>query len=327
MYKIISILVLSLITGTLLAQPADLVVQGVSPDMYLTHIVAPKENWYSVGRMYNISPKEIAPFNKVAMDKPLAIGEQIKIPLTNANFSQDGNKGGDEVLVPVYHTVQDKEWMFRISTNYNKVPIETLEKWNHVSKDQAKAGMKLIIGYLKVKKDLSAFAGNAAAPPKTVSTDAAPPPVAKADEKKTVTELPKTAPPKEDKEPVKTLPAEDKPVVAEPPVTTPVVRTAAGGEGFFKSVYENGGRRAAGTAGIFKSKSGWDDKKYYALMNDAAIGTIVKVTNPATNKIVYAKILGQLPDMKESIGLTLRLSDAAAAELGASDNKFQVVVN
>ena len=321
MYKIIFIITLQFITITLLAQPGELVVQGASPEIYLTHIVAPKENWYSVGRMYNISPKEIAPFNKATLDKPLAIGEQVKIPLTNTNFSQDGGKEGDEVFVPVYHTVQDKEWMFRISTNYNKVPIETLEKWNHVSKDQAKAGMKLIVGYLKVKKDQSALAGNAVAPVKTAPAETAAPPVAKGEEKKIV-----TAPPKEEKEPVKAAPAEEKPVVTEPPVATPV-RTAAGGEGFFKSIYENSGKRASGTAGVFKSKSGWEDKKYYALMNDTPIGTIVKVTNPNTSKTVYAKILGQLPDMKESVGLTLRLSDAAAAELGAGDNKFSVVVN
>lgn len=321
MYKIILILSLIFSTGNLFAQPAELVVQGVSPELYVTHIVAPKENWYSVGRLYNISPKEIAPFNKVAMDKPLAIGEQLKIPLTNSNFSQDGSKSSDEVFVPVYHTVQDKEWMFRISTNYNKVPVETLEKWNHVSKDQAKAGMKLVIGYLKVKKAQSALAGSASEPVKTVTTEAAAPPVAKTEEKKPVAD-----PPKEERQPVKTLPAEEKTSIANPPVTTPA-RTPAGGEGFFKSIYETGGKRASGTAGIFKSKSGWEDKKYYALMNDAPIGTIVKVTNPSTSKIVYAKILGQLPDMKESIGLTLRLSDAAAAELGASENQFSVVVN
>lgn len=319
MYKIIFILALSFFTGNLSAQPGELVVQGASPDMYLTHIVAAKENWYSVGRLYNVSPKEIAPFNKVGIDKPLAIGEQIKIPLTNANFSQDGSKGGDETFVPVYHTIQDKEWMFRISTNYNKVPVETLEKWNHVSKDQAKAGMKLIIGYLKVKKDQSLLAGSAAqAIPVTAETTA--PPVVK-----TIEKTEPAAPPKEDK-PVRTPPVEDKPVAVPQPVVTPV-RTPAGGEGYFKPIYENGGKRASGTAGIFKSKSGWDDKKYYALMNDAPIGTIVKVTSPSTNRTVYAKILGQLPDMKESVGLTLRLSDAAAAELGVSDNKFSVTVN
>ena len=63
-------------------------------------------------------------------------------------------------------------------------------------------------------------------------------------------------------------------------------------------------------------------------MNNAAVGTIVKITDPATGKSVYAKILGQLPEMKESAGLTIRLSNAAAAELGQpAEGRFGVQIN
>ena len=189
--------------------------------------------------------------------------------------------------------------------------------------------MKIIVGYLKVKKDQSALAGGAtsvipvttAPPAKTVPAEVVTPPVVTAEEKKTV------ALPKEDREVMKTTPPPDKTTAVNKPVTPPARTNTVDGEGYFKSIYENGGRRASGTAGIFKSRSGWDDGKYYALMNDMPIGTVVKVTNPSTNKIVYAKVLGQLPDMKESAGLTLRISDAAASILGVGESKFSVVVN
>ena len=45
-----------------------------------------------------------------------------------------------------------------------------------------------------------------------------------------------------------------------------------------------------------------------------------KVTFPSTNKSVYAKVLGQLPDMKESIGLTIRINDAAASRAQETKN-------
>ena len=128
--------VLSLtISSWLFAQDNALMVQGTSPKLYLAHTVAAKETWYSIGRLYNISPKELAPFNNLKMEKPLAIGQTIKVPLAVSNFSQDGKKAADEVLVPVYHTVQEKEWMFRISQNHNKVPVEKLEQWNKISND------------------------------------------------------------------------------------------------------------------------------------------------------------------------------------------------
>ena len=81
-----------------------------------------------------------------------------------------------------------------------------------------------------------------------------------------------------------------------------------------------------GNAGIFKSGSGWEDGKYYALVNNIPVGTIIRVTFSSTSKSIYAKVLGQLPEMKESQGLSLRISDAAASELGAEIGKFYVQV-
>ncbi len=48
--------------------------------------------------------------------------------------------------------------MYRISQNHNKIPVETLEKWNAVTNDHLQAGMKLIVGYLKVKTTQSSLA-------------------------------------------------------------------------------------------------------------------------------------------------------------------------
>ena len=330
---------LAFITNIVAAQTGNLTVMGISPDLYLMHTVAPKENWYSVGRLYNISPKEIAPFNTLTIDNSLNIGQQVKVPLTSANFSQNGTRAADETSVPVYHIVQEKEWLFRISTNYNKVPVENLEKWNGITKDQAKTGMKLIIGYLKVKSDQSALASKgisavkttapvektipATTPPATTVPVSAPPVVIPVAEKKT--ELPAKQETKEEKI---LPPVEEKKVVNNntPPSPIPSTGNTSGAAGYFKTLFEGSGKKISGAAGIFKSTSGWQDGKYYALMNNVAVGTIVKVSNPVTNKMVYAKVLGQLPDMKESVGLTVRVSDAAAAELGAIVERFSVEV-
>ena len=309
----------------LFAQDNTLTVQGTSPKLYLVHTVAPKESWYSIGRLYNISPKELAPYNNLKIDAPLSIGQSVKIPLATTNFSQDGKKATDEVLVPVYHTVQEKEWMYRISQNYNKVPVDRLEQWNKVTNDQLRPGMKVIVGYLKVKGSQSALASGA----KNVQTS---PPVAvnkPQDKPVTTTTIPKE---EDDKQEVVDKP---QPVKNEPkPSTTanddsrPVVnRSIDYNGGYFRTQFAGAGRATNGTAGIFKSTSGWRDGKYYALMNNVPVGTIVKIDHPVTRKSIYAKVLGQLPDMKESGGLAIRLSDAAAAELGAAAYKFNVGVS
>ncbi|MES2847648.1 MAG: LysM peptidoglycan-binding domain-containing protein, partial [Bacteroidota bacterium] len=129
------------------AQNKPLIIEGSSPNLYITHTVAPKENYYSVGRLYNISPKEIAPFNKLELEKGLSLNQVIKVPLTS-NFSQDAVVAADEALVPLYHTVKEKEGLYRIGTAYNKLPVETLKKWNNISGDVVSNGTKLIVGYL-----------------------------------------------------------------------------------------------------------------------------------------------------------------------------------
>ena len=366
MLKIKVLFVVSVLMATMV-NAQQLKVQGASPSLYLTHTVAAKETWYSIGRLYNVSPKEIAPLNNTSMDKPLAIGQALKVPLTT-NLSVDGTKAADEVFVPLYYTVQEKEWLYRISQNHHKVPVANLEKWNNITNDQLKPGMNLIVGYLKVKQGQSALAASGTS--KIVAVTAAPP-VAKTEPVKeepkkeapvtvtnpvagSTTNPPVTATPNKETttgtvktEPKTTAPA---PVVEKPvekptttpastgstTTTTPAVTTSTTNNnppantnfkgGYFRSQYAESGKTTTGNAGIFRSTSGWKDGKYYALMNNVPVGTIVKITFSSTQKTVYAKVLGQMPEMKESLGLTVRLSDAAASELGAENGKFYVDV-
>jgi hypothetical protein len=249
------------------------------------------------------------------MDKPLSIGQKLKIPLNATNFVQSGNKSDNSSFVPVYHIVQDKEWAFRVSTNYNKVPIENLEKWNGIEKDQIKAGTKLVVGYLKVK--------GLPAQLKQETVVVKQEPVKQPDPVKQEP-IVKQEPVKQEEKVVKTMPVEEK----KPETTITASSNVNFNGGYFKSQYEQSGKSSSGNAGVFKSNSGWQDGKYYALMNNVAVGTIIKISNPSSNKIVYAKVLGNLADMKENAGLHIRVSDAAASELGAGDAaKFPVEVN
>jgi LysM repeat protein len=314
------------ISLTGLAQ-AKLEVKGKSPDLFVEHKVVAKETWFSVGRMYNLHPKEIAPFNGTDLNAGLKIGQLLKIPLVPDNFSQDEKKGADEVLVPVYHQVAEGEWMYRVSVNHNKVALEKLEKWNGITRDQIRSGMELVVGFLKVKRDQSALAqqatqNTAAKQPAPVSQPKAP-----------------VTPPREEKQvTVSTQPAKQVEKPAENPTPAPVFKQQESevvtgsvdfNGGYFRAQYRNGSKSANGPATVFRSTSGWKDGKYYALMDNVAVGTIVKIRHTGTNKVVYAKVLGQLSDIKENAGLTIRISNAAAAELGAGsgDPRFAVEVN
>src|SRR5688500_319339 len=101
----------------------ELLVQSTEKGMYLTHTVAPKESFYSIGRLYNISPKEIAAQNALDMNQGLNIGQTIQIPLSATNFTQEGTKGR-----PVYYVVGEKEGLYRVSVKNNKVQMASLRQ-------------------------------------------------------------------------------------------------------------------------------------------------------------------------------------------------------
>lgn len=323
-----------------IAQKKTLMVEGVSPNLYLNHTVAPKENYYSIGRLFNVSPKEIAPFNKLVLEKGLTLNQVIKVPLTVVNFSQTNDATADESLVPVYYTVKEKEGLYHIATTYNKLPVTTLKQWNNIKGDAVGKGTKLIVGYLKVKKILSAFSSQAKIVAPVVVTPA-PPPV-----KETVKPMVAAEPPPVVKNSVKEKPIVAAPVkenaapvvVAEPvkKETTPPKKNndAASSitgrifnKAYFKPDYDKQTKQSSivsenGNAATFKSTSGWEDGKYYCLHNTATPGTIIKITSTTTGKSVYAKVLDVIPDIRQNNDLLIRISNAASEELGAGENRF-----
>jgi hypothetical protein len=99
--------------------------------------------------------------------------------------------------------------------------------------------------------------------------------------------------------------------------------------GFFKKSFVKieGIVSESGNVGVFKSTSGWDDGKYYCLFNKAAAGSIVKIVNPINKKYIYAKVLDVMPDLQQNKDLLIRVSNAAAAQLGTKDENFNAEIS
>ncbi|RYD70677.1 MAG: LysM peptidoglycan-binding domain-containing protein, partial [Sphingobacteriales bacterium] len=149
------------------AQDNKIMVEGNSSGYYLTHTTAPKENFYSIGRIYNISPRVYAPYNGLSVDAPggLSIGQVLRIPLNEVNFSQDGIGEPGEVFVPLYFRAPSRVSLSSVSERFQNVPVERLQAWNRISGENVFAGSSIIIGFLKVKSDLSPLAKFAIAVP------------------------------------------------------------------------------------------------------------------------------------------------------------------
>lgn len=302
----------------------QLQVQSNQKGLYVMHAVSPKENFYSIGRLYSISPKDIAAFNSVDMAKGLSIGQTVMIPLNGSNFSQTVEKG-----LPVYYQVGDKEGLLKVSQKHNNVLLSNLRDWNNLKSDVIATGQKLIVGYINATGQ----------PPATTAKSEAP-------KQEAVVSKPapqQTAPPKNDVAEKKSEPVVEKKqdVVTETkkpqPNTSPVTtnqQMAVSGAGYFKGQFDQQSKKIGTnkdltvTSSIFKTASGWQDAKYYALMDNIEPGTIIRVINPDNNKAIFAKVLGEMSGIRQNQGLEVRISNAAASALNVSDtDKFIVKVN
>ena len=115
--------------------------------LYLEHKVARGESFFAVGRSYNVSAKYLAAFNKLDINKGLLIDQKINIPLTDTNFTQQGNTG-----TPVYYTAIQSPTLETISSKVKNVSVENITMWNNLSVSEVPPGTKLIIGFLKSKE-------------------------------------------------------------------------------------------------------------------------------------------------------------------------------
>jgi len=311
-------------------QTTKYVIKKTGPDYYLEHKVQPKETWYSVGRAYLLSPKVISAFNELSMDKGLSIGQQIKIPLTADNFNQSDN--GAFTGPAIVHVVAQGEGLLRLANVY-KVSVAQLKEWNRLTSDQLNLNANVIIGFLQTPGagDIQPL-NQASKETQQVKTPVSDPTPKSVESPKTQTPTPVQTQ-QEVSKPIQEKPVQQ--VVAQkttPPVSAqkepaPASVTSATATGYFSGLFQSQSKEGkpqkmeTPAYGVFKSTSGWQDAKYYVLMNNVVPGTVLRITSKNTGRQVFAKVLGAVPPGKESEGLLLRISNAAAAALGVPNGE------
>jgi LysM repeat protein len=305
-----------------------------------THTVGPKESIFSIGRMYDVHPRELAEFNNISFETGVKIGQVLNIPKVKKMAPLPNNetpvvnnveqKTTEKVEVkktttsteikgssPIYHKVEKKQTLYQISKLFPGATIDNIKKWNNLTSDGLSEGMELIVGYSNNSTKTTTAQKETTNETKPVE-----------ETKKTV--VTKTTTPEKKVETITETKTEK---VDDPEVKSTEVKSTSTKDfngGFFKSSFneknKNSDELETGNAGIFKSTSGWEDGKYYCLHNTASAGTILKITHPVNQKTIYAKVLDVIPDLPQNKGLLLRLSNSAAEALGTTDEQFVVSI-
>lgn len=285
----------------------DLVISGKPGDWYVRYLTDGSESLQQVSNRFGMSVSKLQSYNhtNINTSAPFPNGTEVRIPVTRDNLLQEKVSGAEAVV----HRIKNGDNLFRLSQQYYKVPITKLRSWNSLKKDIVKNGQLLIIGYLV----------NA---PQQITN-------------------PGTKPAMVQETPIISKPVAENTAVAHSPIAPapgkhasfseadkPAHETETVDEGYFAQGYmvssgHSQPRFKSGEAAIFKTISGWADRKYYVLTNVVPPKTLVRIT-ASNHRSICAMVLGSLPDTKGDKNLLLRLSNSAASVLDMHDEVFTV---
>jgi len=287
----------------------------------ILHQLEQKESYYSLGRKYNLSPQQIITFNA---NKALKAGDVIRIP-TGKPFdsSSSENMGASNTAsngVSEY-TVGSKETLFAIAKRFG-ITVSQLKTANNLKSDALKAGQTLKIPSAsatvattggtttntktRVISDAELNGGESESP--TTSQTTAP----TAHESTAMSE-PASSTTTQKQTPTKVT-EEKKEDSAETKSDVPANRYG------IKQIAQSG-------IGVWVDDLSGESGKMLALHNTAPVGTVIKLTNPMTNRTTYAKVVGKFTESEQNRGAIVVVSKPVASLIGVIDRKFQVNIS
>lgn len=116
-------------------------------------------------------------------------------------------------------------------------------------------------------------------------------------------------------EPIVTVEPEPESIVETPP-TTEIAANRYG----IKERNERG-------IGVWIEGLAQEGKSNLALHKTAPIGTVLKITNPMTKKVTFAKVVGGFAENMDTQNAIVVISKSTANHIGALDRRFQIEIN
>jgi LysM repeat protein len=280
----------------------------------ILHKVDPKENFYSIGRKYSVSPKAIMAFNNNIT--ALSIGQVVKVP-TERSFLESKpvvsqaiipNKSAVQKPVatatspvvtnnqstdpgqpaPTQYKVSAGETLYAISKRFG-VTLADIISINNLKSNSLTPGQILLIK---------------ATPPQAAATTQQPV------QQVVVTQQPPTPVTKRDTTRVAASVQDSMTINTHNP---------ANRYGLLEK-NENG-------LAVWMDNDNLDASKKYVLHRTAPVGTVIKITNPMTNRTTFAKVVGRFTETEKTKDAMLVMTKSVAESLGAMDKRFHVTIS
>ena len=280
---------------------------------YITHVVKFGETLSKIAREYGITVTDIlnanpalSDYNNLSPDQVLRIpnkGNKKLVKSTNTNNNslqpkvevKDGTPSKNVRL----HTVEKGQTLYAISKMYN-VTLEDLRKWNNLTDNNVKLGSQLRVNpndKLIPKSE----------PPLIV----APPDIKDVDIHKQVADTQSETGDNLEKPDIE---ASDN------------VSQKELGKLFKSEISGNTMQTSKGTGAPMTTTLGAMENTYFIMHKTLAIGTIVKIKNLVNSKVVYAKVIGKLPDTDENKHVIVRYTLGIKKDLQLQNGKCYVQI-
>jgi LysM repeat protein len=264
-------------------------VENKNGNQLILHKVTAKETYYSIGRLYQVSPRTIIEENN---NVPLQIGVIVKIPTTRS-FAQpvSGSRptsvsaASNPSTAIIEYKVGPKEYLYAIARKFDTT-IDDIKALNNLRSNSLSIGQTI-----KVRPGANALSTGNVSP-----------------QANTVPESPAS------NTPAATLPAETPEVST---IEKPKLATGRLG------VTE---RSEKGVA-VWIADENLDGTKMLALHRTAPVGTVVKVTNPMTDRVTFVKVVGKFTENESNRDAVIVITKATADLLGALDKRFLVTID
>lgn len=272
----------------------------------IAHKIGWGETLFKLSKRYHVPPALLADMNKVSYQTGLVPDSTLYIPIGAYNQVKRNTSNRADIR-PLYYIVRKYDNLFRLA-HLSGVQQKQMQKWNRMPDNYIEEGMRLFVGWVlydmtaeeaqsevvnrrsKVDKKIKDTSANRQK--KEVGYDT----VKKVVDGKTIIVLRKNW--------RDTLPKIERLYMSQTS-DEKLVEEEKGAAAFFEMKGKTAGAN-----------------KFYAFHNTAKVGTIIKVRNPGTDKVVFVKVLGPVPQTKQYHNCIIGISSGAKKALLAEEDKL-----
>lgn len=271
----------------------------------IQHKVSDGETVFDAARRFHVPPAMVSDVNKSGYKDELKAGSTLYIPVGAYNLIQVEPENNFSSR-PLFYKVTKYDNLFKIA-HMADISQRQLKEWNDLQSNDVSEGQELFIGWIMYESlTLNESGRGEATQGRTVRNRTATSSRARRNQ-------PDSRGPRVVRDTVIVVRKARSPLDGLPEIEKKYMQ---------QTNMEQEYKEERGSAVFFdmQGKVGAGNT-YYAFHDTARPGTIIKVHNPGTHKVIFAKVLGKLPATKEYHNSLIGISSDAKNELLITENK------